>query len=77
MSIFKLFASMQIKFKLIAAFFFVTILFTVVAGIYQYANQSIIKGYDFAIENPIGGAFRLYDARLQIGQSLADGFQFG
>ncbi|WP_419657866.1 methyl-accepting chemotaxis protein [Desulfosarcina variabilis str. Montpellier] len=76
MGIFKLFANMQIKFKLIAAFFFVTILFTVVAGIYQFSNQSIIKGYDFAIDNPIAGAFRLYEARLQINQSLTNGEKF-
>jgi methyl-accepting chemotaxis protein len=67
---------MKIKFKLIAAFLFVTILFTVVAGIYLFANQSIIKGYDSAIARPIHGAFRLYEAKLQIAQSLTNGEKY-
>ena len=30
-----------------------TLLFAAVAGIYQYANQSIIKGYDVAIATAV------------------------
>ena len=69
LNLFQFYTNMKIKYKLIGSFLFVMLIFGIIAGIYQFANSTIINGYDFAIKFPIKAAFHMDEAKLNILQS--------
>lgn len=71
-----LFNNLKTKYKLIGSFLFIIIIFSIVSGIYQYANFTIRKGYDYALNSPIKAAFHMDEASVHVLQSLLKNEQF-
>ena len=69
MSGLQFFRDLKTKYKLVGSFLLVTFIFIAVAGIYRYANSTIIKGYNLAIDSPIKAAFHMDEAKSHILQS--------
>ena len=72
----RIFNNLKTKYKLIGSFLFIIIIFSIVSGIYQYANMTIREGYDFALKSPIKAAFHMDEASLHVLQSLLKNEQF-
>ena len=72
----KLFNNLKTKYKLIGSFLFIIIIFSIVSGIYQYANMTIRDGYDFALKVPIKAAFHMDEASVHVLQSILKNEQF-
>jgi methyl-accepting chemotaxis protein len=76
LAIFGFYRNLKTKNKLITSFLCVTLIFLVVAGIFQFANSTIINGYDLAINSPIKAALHMDQATLYILESRLNNEKF-
>ncbi len=75
-NLFSLLNNLKTKQKLIGSFLFIIIIFSIVSGIYHYANITIRDGYDFALKSPIKAAFHMDEASKYVLESLLKNEQF-
>jgi len=71
------FKDLKMRYKLIGSFFFVTLIFLIVVGIYQFTIFSIRNGYELAINSPIKAASHMDKITIYILKSQLDYEMYG